>query len=1202
MITPTGQNLAFLLGQPRSGTTLAGVMLQNHPRVACPPEPWLMLALESFGKTSHRHPADSQLLGSAVRELTRGQGGIDAARAHALSLYNARLASLGKSFLIDKTPRYFLILPYLRQLFPDAKMIWLRRNPLDVAASYLTSWNSNLPDYLRTHPEHLHLVDLVLGARLLFDFARKQPGELYWLKYEDLVANPQAYLDSLQDFLGLDRVSGLEEFDVQRTELPGAFTGDKKIFNTHAPHQRSIDSWRREFSKDQLQLLFDALGAPLMRELGYQSTVDELMSMGVEDRGSEVTDEIVARLEVAVAERMADVNAVSSAGVDAEKAMQQSIDSGILQTHALTRMTQEDRKLREQLQVLELAEQSARADLEQARIDHQRELADELSKRQTEHVVILTAELDRLSPMISVAEKRAEDASKEAETHRASQQELHEELERTQKTLETLQADLDRTRDDLKITEQQRLTLAEAQADQSQRLTEINSALQALDLPREAPALSDALKSIVDSHRSLTELRSEHTQKVTELTYWLEVYHNTDKDRLHWIARASDYEKQLRQIEDYSVFERLVDTTGRIAKQTIIGRSYVTSRRARGLPRISIVTPCFNAEDTIRETIESVIGQNYPHLEYIIVDGGSTDRTVPIIEEFRARGFISHVIYEPDKGMYDAIAKGFDASTGDVLGYLNADDMFEPGGLLRVGEFFRDHLRAVVVYHEDTVTVDGWRFANRAQPHVDLYKLLKGHILFQDGVFFRRPAYFNVGGMDRTLRLAGDYDLWLKLARRYAFTRAPGHISSFRVRAGQLSNQMDKYNAEMSAARAAFLKTFTPSERLRHLRRHLQNRIKNGIESIFARRKLFFVMDFANMPPPPAIKPLAAQGQPLCPLTGRPPDRLLFSTRDTRFGDQLINYVYYNRNSQLAMAYPPLSREHLTALYEKHYSDADAKVIAPLADGCRSPYQHYKGGGRLSRWIVQRDFPDKLINMILGPWKDNTADELLATLHKRFPARGRVPRFFDVGCFEGNLLDEIKQRTDWITCGLEPNARAVQVATGKGHQVWQAGAEDAPFVVPQGKLFDVIFLGQTVEHLEHPPTVIRRLRDLLAPGGVIVLSTPNLDSKQIELFGPTWAHWHLPYHRTLFNRNSLGRLAKCAAMRLVQSRTYSHPYWSALSLQLNEIGLGGAVPHGQKTLEDRFIRPAQKLAAWSALLWDWRGKGDYIYATLARQD
>ncbi|HXE53684.1 MAG TPA: sulfotransferase, partial [Tepidisphaeraceae bacterium] len=102
MIDQDGHNLAFILGLPRSGTTLLSVMLDRHPQVLCPPEPWIMLALESVGKVCVQHPADSHLIGQAISEFVDPQGSAKAAAAYAASVYNQKLASAGKTLFVDK--------------------------------------------------------------------------------------------------------------------------------------------------------------------------------------------------------------------------------------------------------------------------------------------------------------------------------------------------------------------------------------------------------------------------------------------------------------------------------------------------------------------------------------------------------------------------------------------------------------------------------------------------------------------------------------------------------------------------------------------------------------------------------------------------------------------------------------------------------------------------------------------------------------------------------------------------------------------------------------------------------------------------------------------------------------------------------------------------------------------------------------------
>ncbi|MGA2230099.1 MAG: sulfotransferase [Tepidisphaeraceae bacterium] len=1154
MISSTGHNLAFLLGVPRSGTTLLGVMLAKHPQIACPPEPWIMLALQSMAQTSHRNPAGSQALGAAFEQFSRGEVGVAAKRAFAVTAYNQKLEEAGKSFLIDKTPRYFLILPSIRALFPDAKWFWLQRNPLAVAASYKSTWNLDIPRLLAKREDNWAYYDFMIGLDRLLAFSQAMGPSLFTVQYETLVSEAEPELAKIVQHLGLPPAEGLSNFDLSGSEMATAYAGDKKITATHSPHTQSVSAWEGQFSNDQLQILLDAIGAETFVKLGYGDVVARLAERGVHYSGEEVTAAWRHRGEAALADRLADVQAMSSDGLYAGLSERLGFNGNGIAGGSLVDLSNQAPPLRRELSEAKRMAAQQRVELAQAR----------KAARRLESLV-QTREKEAASLGADLAGASARAASLEAELAQASERAVS--LERELELQATAKAQ------ELHAAAEQNNGLAKELCCSNRRMEELKVALEQQEegvarLEAEAAALRKSQESLT-AERNL------------------------------WSGRAGHYESLLQRIDQLRWYERIYDTAGRLAINAVVGRQYLPPRRKRPLPRLSIVTPVRNGREHIRDAIRSVLAQNYPNLEYIIVDGGSTDGTLDIVNEYA--GSITRIISEPDNGMYDAVAKGMLAATGDVCGYLNADDMYEPGGLMRVGEYFRDHPRASVIYHEDTVMVNGWRFPNIAQPHVDLFHLLKRHILFQDGVFFKRSAFWAVGGVNRSMRLAGDWDLWTRLSRRYQFRRVGGHISCFRVRQGQLSTDMGAYNAELAAARQQFLGTFGLAGRMRLMPRHLWNGMRNAAERWWPRRRKFFPMDFANMPPPPGEAPELEAGRPICPLTGECPDRLLFSTRDTRFGDTRINYVYYHSKTDIALAYPPMSPGELNKLYESHYSNADAQIL-PGEQSAASPYRRFRGGGRFDRFISRRSAPYKVIGKLLGPWKDKTGEELLANLQGIFPRQGGNVSFLDVGCFDGKLLDELKEATDWNCCGVEPNAKAVEAARAKGHDVWHGGAEDAALTAPAGRRFDVIFLGQTIEHVQDAPIVLRRLATLLAPGGRLVLSTPNLDSKQIELFGPTWAHWHMPYHRTLFSRKSLGRLARCANMEVCRWATYSHPYWTALSLQLNDLGLGGAVPHGQKTLEEKYIYPAQCLTAWSKMLWDWRGRGDYIYVVLKNKE
>jgi len=740
-------------------------------------------------------------------------------------------------------------------------------------------------------------------------------------------------------------------------------------------------------------------------------------------------------------------------------------------------------------------------------------------------------------------------------------------------------------------------------------------------LATERAQLADERAQLAAERKQLADERERHADEVVELARGfqlrvgeLETRHAQELSNLSdslsaQFAATIEAERLTHAQEREQLAARLGDIEARLpppkrikpprehwkirAAKWVAGKThYVPLLGFRSLPKISIVTPVKNGQEWLRETIDSVIGQNYPHLEYIVIDGCSTDDTPKILEEYRDR--IDRIVSEPDEGMYDAIAKGFEAATGDIFGYLNADDLLEPGGLLRVGEYFRDHRQAKVIYHEDTVTRDGWRFPNTAQPRVDVYQLLNGHTLFQDGVFFRKAAYRGVHGIDRTLKRAGDWDLFVRLARMWGLRRAPGHVSSFRIRMGQISEDRAAYDAEREEAKKKFMARFGIAGRIRC--RFIQgiNLIRNGTEQLFRRRPLFWRGDYRGKPYPPGIAPALVPGKPVSPLTGRAPDRLLFSTRDTRFGDPRIHYVYYESSTGMAMAYPPLAQEELTKLYEQHYSKPLKEVIPPDPN-YHSPFRNFRGGNIVARNLSRIPTPWWWFNTIT--YGDDTAAEVLRSVRGSVAPVDPSIRFLDVGCFEGDLLGKLKSQTKWKLFGLEANAAAVEAARSKGHSVWQATAEDAVLVVPQGVAFDLIFLGQTMEHLDDPLAALNRLKLLLAPGGAIVVGVPNLDSKQVELFGPTWAHWHMPYHRTLLSRRALRLMARYAGMRVERLRTRTHPYWTTMSVQLNRLGLGAVVPH-TALFPNVIAMHGTRLSGWCRLLWDWRGRGDYMIAVL----
>lgn len=627
-------------------------------------------------------------------------------------------------------------------------------------------------------------------------------------------------------------------------------------------------------------------------------------------------------------------------------------------------------------------------------------------------------------------------------------------------------------------------------------------------------------------------------------------------------------------------------------KQTILSVliRIAFGRTVQPLPKITVVTPVFNSVKHIAETLEAVLRQDYPALEYIVVDGGSTDGTLEIVRKYQANNDfpqrISLVISEPDQGMYDAIAKGFERATGEVLCYLKAGSLFECGGLQSIGEYFAQHAKSQVIYHEDVVWVDGWKYPYARQPEsVDTADLLSGHILFQDGVFWRRNAYQAIGGIRRDLKLAGDFDFWLRLSAWFPLIRRPGHVSCFRVRPGQLNTQMDDYHKEMQQSIIDFLATMPIVKR----RIWSAQKVLRGFSRRVSQKKdrLFFTMDCDNLPPPATTIPPNLEVVPRSPIDEKPVERLLFSTPDTRFGDKEINYIYLDARHRVAVTHPSIASDKLDGLYQRYYSSPSTEMVLPAE---KSPYRKFNGKrfweNALLKLPVEKLFKSAQL--------DNTLNELTSVLVASHVNINTPLRFLDTGCFEGHLLDQIRENMPWIAFGLEPNDYAVEVAQSKKHTVWHGHAEDAVEIIPQDQQFDVIFMGQSIEHVDDPLKVLRRLRLLLAPDGILVMSTPNLDSRQIDWFGPTWAHWHAPYHRYIFSRKGLIALVQQVGLLPVHFQSFSSLYWSAMSVAQNQLGLGGSTSHAVN-FDQSIYTQAKRVNFWQSAIWNRIGKGDYCF-------
>lgn len=203
-------------------------------------------------------------------------------------------------------------------------------------------------------------------------------------------------------------------------------------------------------------------------------------------------------------------------------------------------------------------------------------------------------------------------------------------------------------------------------------------------------------------------------------------------------------------------------------------------------PRISVVTPSYNQSEYLETTINSVLSQDYLNTEYIIIDGGSSDGSVEIIERYSSR--LAFWCSEKDGGQADALRKGFERSTGDIMCWLNSDDVFLPRALSSVVDYFNKHPRV------EAVSAGAYFIDENGDPlplRVKHYTLGVGATynrfrfygmdgVYQQATFWHRSAYEAIGGIDPTWQFLMDYDLFTRLARLRRFGKLPRLVACFR--------------------------------------------------------------------------------------------------------------------------------------------------------------------------------------------------------------------------------------------------------------------------------------------------------------------------------------------------------------------------------------------------------------------------------------
>jgi uncharacterized coiled-coil protein SlyX len=839
---------AFLVSTPRAGSTLVAAMLDSHSQIHCPPEPWLLLELLELRRPRGRHssPFDSSLALKAMSEALGAEAVDRAIRAYLDEAYRAILAPTGKRLLVDKTPRYYQILDQILELFPSAPIIWLLRSPLDVVASYKETWQLD-PSALFDQPASPNTFDLTVGLVTLSRFFRSPRAGNLTLRYEELVERPEELVSQLCQFLGVPFEPEMLQYG-RHPEVVSAYSaaslGDKKLLAHGAPHRRAIGRWRSALRPDEVWATIQALGRDLFVDLGYERELADAVAYA----GREI-DEVAAggRLE-----HFFEAYAHFGVEVDAGGAVEHlRAETARLAKVAASLQGQVLEKERE------IGQLSAAAAERLAVIDrsdqHLRELTEQLLEKEraivaASQVVLPPGEEPALARDVrTVGEAIAEEVrgTREAiaEEVRGTREAIAEEVRGTREAVSeevrgTREAVSEEVRGTREAVSEEVRAVAEAVAGDVRAIGEaVAGDMRTVGegVAEEVRALRKAVDQLATrvERRTSQEARGDLASRLEGLgRRWDDVLGRLEeRERLRAEesvatqlqlvraerdafeaaaeARLRVIHEQQRAIESYRRW-RLIDRARGMAVPRLgtlwqynavplrVPKHYHRPRKLTSTPVVSIVTPSFNQGGFVSRTIGSVLDQQYPRLQYVVQDGGSTDDTVaavaPLLERLHA--FES----KRDNGQAHAINMGFARCDGEIMAYLNSDDMLMPGAINYVVAFFNEHPDVDVVYGHRVVIEEYDAEVGRwvLPPHDDGVLSWADYVP-QETLFWRRRIWERAGGrMDESFRFALDWDLLLRFRDAGARTvRLPRFLGCFRIHPHQ------KTSAEIDAVGTA---------------------------------------------------------------------------------------------------------------------------------------------------------------------------------------------------------------------------------------------------------------------------------------------------------------------------------------------------------------------------------------------------------------
>lgn len=202
----------------------------------------------------------------------------------------------------------------------------------------------------------------------------------------------------------------------------------------------------------------------------------------------------------------------------------------------------------------------------------------------------------------------------------------------------------------------------------------------------------------------------------------------------------------------------------------------------QGLPLVSVITPSLNQARFIKATIDSILNQDYPNVEHIVVDGGSIDGTLSILQQYSHLGDRFRFVSEPDRGQSHAINKGLALARGEIIGWLNSDDTYQPGGIRKAVQALQARPDCGMVHGKCYVINEHGQVMNSL--HVtpaDHNKLFHGCVVCQPAAFIRKSVFQKMGGVNESLQFCMDYDLWIRISKSHTIAFVDDFLANARV-------------------------------------------------------------------------------------------------------------------------------------------------------------------------------------------------------------------------------------------------------------------------------------------------------------------------------------------------------------------------------------------------------------------------------------